>query len=63
LKSCFGGVLMVLVAKDASNSLVSIILGFITIENSGNWVWFIQEANAHLDGVFSHMNLVLIIDW
>ena len=62
-KGCFGGVLKVLVGKDAMDSLVLVGLGYAPIENGVNWNWFLKQANEHLDGIFSQPNLTLIVDW
>ena len=54
---------MTLVAKDASDSLVLVGLGFARVENTENWAWFMTQANNHTGQGFNNPNLVLIIDW
>jgi hypothetical protein len=47
-KGCFGGVLKILVAKDAMDSLVLFRLGYAPVENV-NWNWFLRQANEHVE--------------
>jgi len=54
---------MTLVAKDASDSLVLVGLGFARVENTENWAWFMTQANNHIEQAFNNPNLVLITDW
>ena len=54
---------MVLVAKDANNSLVLVSLAYVTVENKENWAWFVTQANIHLNGAFGYPDLAVFIDW